>query len=158
MSQEGGSTARALEALEARAVDAILAGRPLQLPRRNLQVANGEACVIYRGLGIRLGRRGGGPVTVPAHLPPGWTCRRIGSRGIEVCDEDQASVFTAFYKLTPYETKAHIDLTAHGMDLLRRRWAALPHWRRFLTRPGDGKALRDLVTGAPPAAGQGGGP
>lgn len=115
---------------EARAVDEILANRPLRLPGRLVGV--GETLVMYRNLGVLLAGGGLGMTTTEAELPSGWTCRRTDRRSIEVLDESGEAVIRAFYKFAPHETKAYMYLTNYGRACLRRKWDALPRWRRLL--------------------------
>lgn len=118
---------------EARAVDRILAQFPLQLPRQ--MAAGSDASAVYRRLGIGLlAKTRGNAVTVPVELPPGWTCRRAGHRGIKVYDQAQQAVLEAFYKLIPPVPRAHAQLTAHGAELLGGQRPARYRWRELLRR------------------------
>ncbi|MGH3405131.1 MAG: hypothetical protein ACRDRJ_21905 [Streptosporangiaceae bacterium] len=118
---------------ESRAVDEIMAGRPLRLP---CQLGAGESAAMYVNLGVRF-LRGPSGVTVAAELPPRWGRRRIDPRWIAVHDEAGLDVIWALYKFTGYSSRAAMHLTEHGRELLRRRWEALSGWQRFFASPAD---------------------
>lgn len=114
---------------QTKALDAILARRPLRLPYVN--AVTREQCA---RLGIPVAQAGE-YVLMVAKLPPGWTLRRTEHRHITICDDEDRPLLEAFYKFAPHETRTALWLTREAYEVLRERWAALPNWRRRLEDP-----------------------
>jgi hypothetical protein len=116
---------------QATAVDEILARRPLRLP---MCINTGESIIMYHSLGVRMPgwRRVGwmSSALVDAYFPSTWTIHRTSLRWIEIRDEAETPILTAFYKFTDYDNKAFMSLTQDALDRLRSRWASTPRWRR----------------------------
>ncbi len=126
-----------IAAQESTAVDEIFSRTPVRLPMR---LAARDTYGMDVNLGVRLR---GGSAKAPAYrlaavqLPAGWTIHREGPRHVTVHDQDDGPTIRAFDKFAGYENRDEMYLTDHARDLVRRRFQALPLWRRLFTNPVD---------------------